>query len=55
MEELVPTELILLMEAMEKMQITGESIKDWTQKDPTLSHIYILFFSTLLYNIGFYS
>ena len=40
MEEPVPTELILLMEAMEKMPITGESIKDWTQKDPTLSHIY---------------
>ena len=39
-EEPVPTELILLMEAIEKMPITGESIKDWTQKDPTLSRIY---------------
>ena len=39
-EEPVPTELILLMEAIEKMPITEESIKDWTQKDPTLSRIY---------------
>ena len=36
-EEPVPTELILLMEAMDKMAITGESIKDWSQKNPTLS------------------
>ena len=28
------------MEAIEKMPITKESIKDWTQKDPTLSRIY---------------
>ena len=40
LEEPVPTELILLMEAMEKMPITGESIKNWTQKDPILSHVY---------------
>lgn len=40
LEEPVPTELILLMEAMEKMPITGESIKNWTQKDPILSRVY---------------
>ena len=39
-EETVPTELVLLMEAMNDLPITCENIKDWTRKDPVLSKVY---------------
>ena len=39
-EEPIPTELVNLMEAMDKMPITGETIKVWTQKDPLLARVY---------------
>ena len=39
-EEPVTTELVNLMEAMDKMPITAETIKVWTQKDPLLARVY---------------
>ena len=39
-EETVPTELVLLVEAMEQLPITAESIHEWTRKDPILSRVY---------------
>ena len=39
-EEPVPTELVKLMEAMDTMPITAETVKEWTQKDPLLATVY---------------
>ena len=36
----VPTELVLLMEAMNDLPIKCENIKDWTRRDPLLSRVY---------------
>ena len=38
--EPIPTELVNLMKAMDKMPITAETIKVWTQKDPLLARVY---------------
>ena len=38
--ERVPTELVLLMEAMEDLPITAEIIRNWTKNDSVLSRVY---------------
>ena len=38
--EIVPTELVLLMEAMEDLPITAEIIRNWTNNDSVLSRVY---------------
>ena len=39
-DEDVPTELVLLMKAMDQMPITAENISKWTQSDPLLTRVY---------------
>ena len=39
-EEPVPSELVKLMEAMDTMPITAETVKEWTQKHPLLARVY---------------
>ena len=39
-DEDLPTELVLLMEAMDQMPITARNIRKWTQSDPLLSRVY---------------
>ena len=35
-----PTEVVLLLEAMEDLPVRAHDIRRWTRKDPTLSKIY---------------
>ena len=39
-EDEVPAELVLLLEAIKDLPLTGKGIQDWIRKNPTLSRVY---------------